>query len=175
MAPNRRKGYTSTDTWPHVLNFDLRVFRSCHRLARLLMVWVASGCIRKYRSVCPGSTSAFALMPFMAASKSPLYGSWAEQSPACQVYSIVSIFSGSEWISKVFEVPSKLPTFRQSPGFPEIDHEVFETFEAQRRCSLVQFLAIEGLAETPTSIPEYVSARYQSGRAFERLTHGRGL
>jgi len=50
---------------------------------------------RKYRSVRLGSTKALALIPRIALSKSPLYGSWFEQSPACQVCSITNKFSGS--------------------------------------------------------------------------------
>jgi hypothetical protein len=41
-------------------------------------------------------------MPFIEAAKSPLYGSCAEQSPACQVYNIVHMFSGSGAISSKY-------------------------------------------------------------------------
>lgn len=49
----------------------------------------------KYRSVLHGRTRALALIAFIAAAKSPLYGSCFETSAVCQVRSMVSIFSGS--------------------------------------------------------------------------------
>lgn len=41
-------------------------------------------------------------------------------------------------------------TFRQSPRFPEILHEIFQVFEAEH--ALVESLAVEGLRETPARV-----------------------
>ena len=43
-------------------------------------------------------------------------------------------------------------TFGQPPSLPEVDHEIFEILETQRRCSFVDFLPIEGLTETPARV-----------------------
>jgi hypothetical protein len=57
------------------------------------------------------------LIACMAALKSPLYGSCLEQSPVCQVYSIVRRFSGSntyQWLNRWFKLNNQnLPLVRK--------------------------------------------------------------
>jgi len=85
MAPNTWKHLQRPNVRPHVGDFDLRVFWSCAGGQSKSRMRESLATLRKYKSVLLGSTRLFALMPFIAALKSPLYGSWSEQSPACQV------------------------------------------------------------------------------------------
>ena len=70
------------------------ISKSIHKSTEMIE-YSSEGTYGKYKSVFPGRTRVFALMPCMAFSKLPLYGSCREQSPLCQVCSIVSMFSGS--------------------------------------------------------------------------------
>lgn len=161
VSPDRREDFQLADAGSHVLDFDFGVLggwfslllilsAECHASMAKKTLEVRDS--RKYKSVFEGNTNTLALMPFIAASKSPLYGSCCETSPDCHVYSIASMFSGSvarvrKWIPRVSQAAL---TFGKRPGLPPVLHKVLQALESKH--ILVQLFAVEGLREAPAGV-----------------------
>ena len=73
LTPDTREWDTLPNSLAHVRNLVLGVLRSW--MESVLLTTSISLNLRKYMSVLPGRTKALALIPFIAAPKSPLYGS----------------------------------------------------------------------------------------------------
>ena len=100
MAPDGWKYLQLPNTGSHVRDFILGILRTGHvcdldQQGTRNLSECAFNTHGKYRSVCAGRTSVFALMLDSDSSKWPLYGSCSEQSPLCHVCSMTSMFSGS--------------------------------------------------------------------------------
>ncbi len=113
----------------------------------------SDGAYGKYKSVFPGRTRVFALMPCIASSKLPLYGSCREQSPLCQVCNIVSMFSGSgKGVSSRHSIRKSngkgcYLTFGASPLLPKANQEGLQI--RKPKVFLMELLTIKALAEAP--------------------------